>query len=80
MLLFRVEEHIDRWRRARDLPRGGTLTPEQCWRLAHAWYKDKVKPDWRRHTLEENRSVARVDRADRKFLESAGELSQNRRS
>jgi len=53
MLLFRDEAHIDRWNAARDLPRGGTMSPEQCWKLAHGWYKDKVKPEWRRHTLEE---------------------------
>ncbi len=57
MLLFREEEHIDRWCSARDLSRGATLTPEQGWRLAHAWYKDKVKPGWRRHTLEETEAV-----------------------
>ena len=34
MLLFRGEEHIDRWCSVRDLSRGATLTPEQGWRLA----------------------------------------------
>lgn len=53
MLLFRAEEHIDRWCRARDLARGATVTPQQGWQLAYAWYKDKVKPEWRRNTLEE---------------------------
>jgi hypothetical protein len=53
MLLFRSEEHIDRWCRTRDMSRGGVLTPDQAWRLAQNWYKDKLKPDWRRHTLEE---------------------------
>lgn len=53
MLLFRGEEHIDRWCSSRDLPRGAALTPEQAWRLAQGWYRDKVKPGWRRHTLEE---------------------------
>jgi hypothetical protein len=57
MLLFRAEEHIDRWCRARDLRLGATLTPEQGWRLAHAWYKDKVKPEWRRHTVEETEAL-----------------------
>ena len=33
------------------------MTPEQCWRLAHGWYKDKVKPTWRRHTLEETEAL-----------------------
>ena len=59
MLLFRSEEHIDRWGQARDLPRGATLTPEQGWRLANGWYKDKVRPDWRRHTLEETEALLR---------------------
>jgi hypothetical protein len=53
MLLFRAEEHVDRWCQARDVPRGALLTLEQGWRLAHGWYKDKLKPDWRRHTVEE---------------------------
>ena len=53
MLLFRSEEHIARWCAFRELPHGGTMTPEQCWRLARGWYADKVKPDWRRKTLEE---------------------------
>ncbi len=53
MLLFRAEEHIDRWCRARDLQRGATLTPHQGWQLAYGWYKDKLKPEWRRQTLEE---------------------------
>ncbi len=53
MLLFRTEEHIDRWCRAHGLERGATLTPEQGWRLALGWYDEKLKPTWRRHTLEE---------------------------
>ena len=57
MLLFRGEEHIDRWCQARDLPRGATMTPEQCRQLAHGWYQNKVKPDWRRHTLEETEAL-----------------------
>ena len=57
MLAFRSEGHLDRWCAARDLPRGGTLTPDQAWRLAHAWYRNKLRPDWRRHTLEEAESV-----------------------
>lgn len=57
MLLFRDEEHVDRWCRMRDLPRGAVFTPEQCWRLAHGWYKDKLKRDWRRHTVEETEGL-----------------------
>jgi hypothetical protein len=57
MLLFRAEEHIDRWCRTRDMSRGATLTPEQGWRLAYDWYKNKLKPEWRRHTLEETEAL-----------------------
>jgi hypothetical protein len=57
MLLFRDEEHVDRWCRARELPRGALLTPEQGWRLAHGWFKDKLKPDWRRHTGAETEAL-----------------------
>lgn len=57
MLIFRSEEHVDRWCEARDLPRGGVLTPEQGWRLAQAWYEDKLRPDWRRHTPEETEAL-----------------------
>lgn len=53
MLLFRDEEHVDRWCSPRELTRGAVITPEQAWRLAHGWYRTKVRPDWRRHTLEE---------------------------
>jgi len=53
MLLFRSEEHIDRWCEARGLPRGGVLTPGQGWRLARAWYAGKLTPDWRRKTVDE---------------------------
>ena len=53
MLLFRAEEHIDRWSKTRNIPRGATLTPAQGWQLAQDWYKDKLKPDWRRHTVDE---------------------------
>jgi hypothetical protein len=53
MLLFRDEEHVYRWCEMRDLPPGAMITPEQAWQLAYGWYKDKVKPEWRRHTVDE---------------------------
>jgi hypothetical protein len=57
MLIFRSEDHIDEWCTFREHPRGGTMSPEQCWRLARAWYSDKLSPDWRRKTLEEAEAV-----------------------
>ena len=57
MLLFRAEEHIDRWCSQWNLPRGSTLTIDQAWRLAHAWYHNKMEPGWRRATLEETEAL-----------------------
>ena len=54
MLLFRSEEHIERWCRSWNLSRGATLTLDQGWRLAQAWYgPDRRMPDWRRKTVDE---------------------------
>ena len=53
MLIFRSEEHIDRWCAARDLERGAVLTPDTAWGLARAWYEHKVKATWRRPTRDE---------------------------
>jgi hypothetical protein len=57
MLLFRSEEHVDRWREERDMPRGGTLSLDQLWGLASIWYRDRLEPDWRRRTAEEAQAV-----------------------
>ena len=53
MLLFRSEEHIDLWCAAKHLPRGATLSIEQGWTLAHAWYYNRLSPTYRRKTPEE---------------------------
>jgi hypothetical protein len=58
MLLFRSEEHIDRWSATWRLPRGTMLTLAEGWRLARVWYgEDRRKPAWRRRTLEETEAV-----------------------
>ncbi len=57
MLIFRSEDHIDDWCTLRMLPRGGIMSPEQCWKLAQAWYSDKLSPDWRRKTPEESEAM-----------------------
>ena len=57
MLIFRSEDHIDEWCAFRELPRGGTMPPEQGWQLARAWYSEKLSPDWRRKTLEESEAM-----------------------
>lgn len=57
MLLFRSEEHIEKWRTERSLDRGATLTIEQQWTLARTWYGNRLEPDWRRRTPEEAEAV-----------------------
>jgi hypothetical protein len=57
MLLFRSEEHVDRWAQARRAPRGATLTMQQLWGLASVWYHDRLSPNWRRRTAEEAQGV-----------------------
>jgi hypothetical protein len=57
MLLFRSEEHIDRWCADRNLPRGAVLTIEQGWRLAHAWYFDRLDPGYCGKTAEEIEAI-----------------------
>jgi hypothetical protein len=54
MLLFRSEEHVDRWCTQWALARGAVLTLEQAWRLAAAWFaEDRGAPEWRRPPVDE---------------------------
>jgi hypothetical protein len=53
MLAFRSEAHRDRWLEQRGLPHGATFSLEQLWGMAHAWYANRLAPDWRRRTPEE---------------------------
>jgi hypothetical protein len=53
MLLFRSEEHVDRWTESRNLPKGAVFSVDQLWGLASIWYRDRMEPNWRRRTPEE---------------------------
>jgi nitrous oxide reductase accessory protein NosL len=53
MLLFRDEEHVDRWCSEWNQPSGATMTIDQTWGLARAWYHDKMDANWRRPNAEE---------------------------
>jgi len=57
MLLFRSEEHIDRWSTKRGIPRGAAFTTEQMWQVAKAWHGQRLSPDWRRFTPDEAQSI-----------------------
>jgi hypothetical protein len=54
MLLFRAEEHVDRWCRQWQLPRGAILSLERAWQLARAWFSaDRGAPEWERPPVED---------------------------
>jgi hypothetical protein len=55
MNLFRSEEHIGRWLDGRDP--GMTIPVTTLSDLAHAWWGDRVAPDWQPHTREQNQSI-----------------------
>jgi hypothetical protein len=55
MNLFRSEERIARWLAGRNP--GATITVVKLCELAHAWYGDRLDPDWRPHTAETNQRI-----------------------
>ncbi|HLH06924.1 MAG TPA: hypothetical protein VKW78_06790 [Terriglobales bacterium] len=57
MLLFRSEQHVDRWCRQWNRDRGGLLTLDQGWLLAQLFYGDRFAEDWRPVTLEEAKAI-----------------------
>jgi hypothetical protein len=58
MLLFRSEEHVERWCKNWRFERGAVLDLDQCWRLAETWYSaDRRHPSWRRFTAQESQSI-----------------------
>lgn len=58
MLLFRSEEHVDRWCQQWHMSAGEQLSLEQTWKLALAWYsEDRRESHWRRRTIDENQTL-----------------------
>ena len=55
MNLFRSEEHIERWVGRREA--GATIPIVKLSELAHAWWKDRLPPEWRPHTREQNQAI-----------------------
>jgi hypothetical protein len=55
MNLFRSEEHVARW--LGDRTAGATITVGRLSELAHAWWHDRLAPDWRPHTRDENQAI-----------------------
>jgi len=58
MLLFRSEEHVRAWSERWNQAEGGTLSLDQIWGLARAWYgEDRRAESWRRKTKDEARTA-----------------------
>ena len=55
MNLFRSEGHIDLWLGVREP--GATIPVGKLSELAHAWWSDRLAPDWRPHTREQNQAI-----------------------
>ena len=55
MNLFRSEEHVARWLDGRL--GGDTIPVAQLSALAHAWYTDRLAPDWRPRTRDESQAI-----------------------
>jgi len=48
---------VGRWLEANGYERGVTLGVLQVAELARAWWQDRLDPDWRPHTREENQAI-----------------------
>ena len=57
MRLFRSEEDVDAWCRARSRPRGAVLDLEQLQALARLWYGDRLEPDWRPRSVADSQAI-----------------------
>ena len=57
MLLFRSEEHVDRWVEESGRPRGATMTVDQLWELAARWFSGRLEPGWRHPTPQEAEAI-----------------------
>ena len=55
MNLFRSEEHIVRW--LGDRAPGVTVPVTTLSRLAHAWWSDRLAPEWKPRTRDQNQAI-----------------------
>ena len=55
MNLFRSEEHVQRWLGGRE--GGATIDVTTLSRLAETWWGDRLAPDWRPHTRDQNQAI-----------------------
>jgi hypothetical protein len=59
MLLFRLEEWIDKWCKQNNLERGEVLAIQQVWKLSKIWYQDRLSLDYHGRSAEQAAEVFR---------------------
>jgi hypothetical protein len=58
MLLFRSEEHVERWCRQWRMPKGAVMSLDVAWRLAAEWFAaDRGAPEWHRPPIDDVRRL-----------------------
>jgi hypothetical protein len=55
MLVFRSEDHVARWLAGRRV--GTTISVAKLAELAEAWWWDRLDPDWRPHSRDQNQAI-----------------------
>jgi hypothetical protein len=67
MVLLRSEGDVDHWCQANREPRGEIVSLSQVWRLAQAWYGDRMSPDFRGRSIESAHAIFRKVGLDSDF-------------
>jgi hypothetical protein len=57
MNLFRSEGHVTRWLEVNGYEAGATIPVAQLSELSHAWWHDRLAPNWRPHSRDENQAI-----------------------
>jgi hypothetical protein len=57
MALFRSEDDVRAWCEAHDRAPGALFDLARLWRLARAWYDDRLDPGWRRRSVSERQAI-----------------------
>jgi hypothetical protein len=57
MLLYRSVEHVARWLDQNAYEPGASLTAAKLSELAHAWWGNRLAPDWRPRTRDESQGI-----------------------
>jgi hypothetical protein len=60
MLIFRSEEHLERWLAGGENPTGARMTTAQQWDLARGWFEGRDRPEWRKRSVEQAHDVFRA--------------------